>query len=129
MKEKVKTRVLTSMYFFALWSSASVVSLSGSGTCCLSTSKQSLSCALLPKAEKFIKWVHWLACARLARLQTCVAVSCHAWEKNLWSYTVNKSRLGVMHHPQECISAAMCQGDSGYSPVLFQKIVRCTTET
>ena len=43
-KEAVK---LTSMYFFALWSRARVVSLSGSGTCCLSTSRQSRNWARL----------------------------------------------------------------------------------
>ena len=42
----------TSMYFLALCSSAKVVSLSGKGTCCLSTSKQSLSCALLKEIEE-----------------------------------------------------------------------------
>ena len=42
----------TSMYFLALWSRANVVSLSGKGTCCLRTSRQSLSCALLFQGRK-----------------------------------------------------------------------------
>ena len=42
----------TSMYFLALWSRAKVVSLSGKGTCCLRTSRQSLSCALLNKRRR-----------------------------------------------------------------------------
>lgn len=45
--------VLTSMYFLALCNKARVVSLSGKGTCCLKTSRQSRNCARLQfKKEK-----------------------------------------------------------------------------
>lgn len=49
---------LTSMYFLALWSRAKVVSLSGRGTCCLSTSRQSRNWARLKFKRAIIQLIH-----------------------------------------------------------------------
>lgn len=68
---------LTSMYFLALCNRAKVVNLSGNGTCCRSTSKQSRSWARLQQNKRITTHAHMHTHMQHAHMHTLTHAHAH----------------------------------------------------